>query len=235
MARRGWRIGTAALSAWLAAGIQASSAGAGPRLGVEGGLNLAELTYHADAPLFDPDLKLRPAWWIGLPVELPLRGRWSLSTGPRYVEYGEIWTLTLISPDFTVTGRTHTVLQYVSLPVRAQFRPFAGRGLLLSAGPELGYLVDVKTLQDVTTSGGFVPAPTPPTRATANIFPVTTPRDPYYPWNLVLGAAVGWELPLAGHRALLRARFAQGMTDITRGASVRRTTRGLEIGAGLQW
>lgn len=122
---------------WLGTGIAWSR----PRLGIEAGLALGRLSFDGDVSFPPPDKTLHPAGTLGLTAAWPLRGGWSLVTGPRYATYRDdphgrtLVTATLFEVSFD--SRLH----YLSLPARLELRPFGTRGPFVGLGPEVGYLL----------------------------------------------------------------------------------------------
>jgi hypothetical protein len=239
------RIGRAVVPTWsLAALLLAPAALAAPRAAVEGGLALTELSFSTEGSAPRPDVALRASWWADAAVELPLRTRWSLLSGLTWTPVVERDSRQEQVLAWDLLVQTRTSLSYVGLPLAVRFRP-GSRRLALDAGPEVGYLVAAdERFTDYQILGGAA-APARAGRASRSLPSDVVPtfgqrvgppaRAFYYPWEASFGLGASFEIPVARHAGLVRVRFRQGMTDIVRDASVRRTTRALLLGAGWRW
>lgn len=239
------RIGRAAiLSGPLALVLLACAAHAAPRATVEGGFALTELSFATAGSAPQPDVALRASWWAGALVEMPVRGHWALVSGLRWAPVVERDSRheQVLAWDLLVSTRTS--LSYLRMPLALRFRP-GFRRLALDAGPEVGYLVAAdERFTDYQILGGAA-APAGPARARsaapADVVPtfgerVGPPaRALYYPWEASFGLGASLEIPVLRHAGLVQLRYSQGLTDIVRDASVRRTTRALLLGAGWRW
>ena len=223
--------------------VLATPALAGPAVhfGFEGGLNTGQVTYHSD--FFDFDPGYHPAWSLGLVLDAPLGGRLSLACGARYIEYGEKMGIRITDSSGATyaSADIHNVFQYASVPLQVRYRPLLRHGLFLTGGPEVGYLIDVR--QEFSSSPSFSTTISGIHKAIArpggDIFEGVTPTSGYVDlferWNFAVSGGAGWELPLAGHRAIAQVRYTQGLIDIMKSDEVKRTTRGIETLLGISW
>jgi hypothetical protein len=240
------RIGrVAALPAWsLAALLLVPAAHAAPHATVEGGAALTELSFSTGGLAPRPDVALRASWWAGATIELPVRSRWALVSGLRWTPVVERDSREEQVLAWDLLVRTRTSLGYLALPLEVRFRP-GSRRLAIDAGPAVGYQISAdERFTDYQILGGAA-APARASRAgragPADVVPtfgqrVGPPaRALYYPWEASFGLGVSWEIPVARHAGLVEARLSQGLTDIVRDESVRRTTRAVLLGAGWRW
>jgi len=210
------------------------------RIGVGGGLNLAQLTYQSDFLGFDP--KYRPAWSAGLALDVPLGSRFSLGSGARYVEYRErdVFTFTDGSGGVFAWVETHDAYRYVAVPLQLRYRPMGRSGLFVAAGPEVGYLTSLWNELSVeyrSTAPG--PGPARIARPMAQIFeqgPGSSERlASLRRWNVALTGGIGWELPVAGHAVAAGVQYTHGLTDLTRSPEIERQTRAIETLFTIYW
>ncbi len=228
--------------AWVMCAALGSAASAAPRvrMGVGGGLNLAQLTYQSD--FFDIEPKYRPAWSAGLVLNARLGSRFSLATGARYIEYGDRITFTITDGSGGVISRldSHDVYRYVAVPLHLRYHPMGRSGLFVAAGPEVSYLAGLWNELRVSFPS-YTPSPGPGkiARPMAQIFeqgPDTSGRLAWYRrWNFALAGGIGWELPAAGHALAAEVQYTNGLTDLTRSIEVKRQTRGIETLLTAYW
>jgi len=220
-----------------------SAATAAPRvrMGVGGGLNLAELTYQSDLFGFDP--KYRPAWSAGLALDVPLGSRLSLASGARYIEYGERTVLAFTDGSGGVFAwfDTHDVYRYVAVPLHLRYHPMGRSGPFVAAGPEVSYLTALWHELGVEYRS-YTPGPGPaktPARPMAQIFengPGSSERlASLRRWNFALAGGIGWELPVAGHAVAAGVQYTHGLTDLTRSPELKRQTRAIETLLAIYW
>jgi hypothetical protein len=230
------------VAAWvtLFACAAVTGAQARVRLGLEGGINQAMVTRPANE--LDLESRYRPAWSLGPVVVVPLGSRLSAAAGLRYIEYGDRFGFTLSDADGPVFSMSvHTVWKYLSLPAQVRIRPLAGRRLYLALGPEVGYLLEARSLEHLEFLRGYaLPAVQHAARPAANIFEDIGTFGPdqtrlYYRWNLALAGGLGYEFPVGPHAGLAEARYTHGLTDIARPGSLVRRTRGFEALLGFLW
>jgi hypothetical protein len=219
----------------------------GPRLGIQGGVQAAGLTFRSSSPLaIDHDLQFRPSWSAGIQVVLPVSIA-ELETGVRYVEYGDRFDFHLELTGFGTTEawdiEDREVWRYVTVPLLVRVRPMPARGFFVSAGPEIGYLLTVWDKMTVTRSveaGAMTHMRSDhPARPAARIFEEVGTFDDhtgyYRRWNVSLCAAAGIEFPIGGHHGEAQLRYAHGVSDIAKSATLTRATRGLELLTSLRW
>ena len=118
---------TLALCTMLAVNAQKSKRDEGIKLGIKGGLNVANLMGDAE------DVAIRTSINIGMVAEIIVNDKFSIQPELLYSGQGA-------SNTFDGGGRTK--LDYVLIPVLAKF-PIAS-GLSVEAGPQLGFLVSAK-------------------------------------------------------------------------------------------
>jgi len=118
---------TLALCTVLAVNAQKSKREEGIKLGIKGGLNVANLMGDAE------DVAIRTSINIGMVAEIIVNDKFSIQPELLYSGQGA-------SNTFDGGGRTK--LDYVLIPVLAKF-PIAS-GLSVEAGPQLGFLVSAK-------------------------------------------------------------------------------------------
>jgi hypothetical protein len=245
---------TFVVAAMLVPAAVAAAAPARVRVGVEGGWSYTGVSNSLFGRLFDEESAFQPAWSAGIAVDVPLAARFTLATGLRYVEYGEQVDVTFVTilptdPPTPVPSGTleiHNTWRYLAVPVRVKFRPVADRGLFVSLGPEIGYLLEMVNEtemdgQELATSAS-VPAARSARIAAApagQIFEQVGTFDQfkkfYNRWNLALAGGLGWEFPLWSHEAAVEVRYAEGVLDMAKSTSVTQRSRGLEAVLGLRW
>lgn len=217
--------------------VLAAPALAGPRIGIEGGLNSGMLTYSSN--FFDFNPGYQAAWSFGLTLEAPTGSHFSLVSGARYIEYGEKMGIQVTDQ----TGATlldmhvHNVYRFVSMPVLLRYRPFARQGFFLTIGSDFSYLADVAQQFDDTPAYALTVPGIRAARAAQIFEDVGTFKsiDAFDRWNVSATGGLGWEFPLGSHRALGQVRYTHGLTDIAKSSDVERTTRGFESLLGLTW
>jgi hypothetical protein len=232
-------------AAMLAAATSAATATERVRVGVEGGFDYAGVSGSLLGALFDKPSDFRPAWSAGITVDVPLQEGLALATGLRYLEYGEQVEVTLVStlptdPPTYLHGtfQFHNTWRYLALPARVKYEPLPGRGLFVSLGPEVGYLLDVVT----EVKGGIQPVAVPAGLAAAPrgaIFEQLGTYDDYQHYynrlNVALVGGLGWTVPLGSHQGAVEVRYTEGLTDMAKSASVTQRSRGIEATLGLRW
>lgn len=197
----------------------------GVRPGIEGGANVSSLSYDDDdfAILFDHwDRRWRPSFTGGLTLELPIRGNWALFTGLRYVQEGNLVKLDF-RPIAGPVGEFRIHAHYLALPVRAAWRPFPSRRLLVAIGPEVALLVAGQLDYEYTWP-----------EASSREDDIVDDLDRVM---LALGAETGLEFPLEGHTGCVTLRYSHGLTSASKTdqwvSDFR--TRGVECLLGMKW
>src|SRR2546422_588205 len=227
-----------------------ASASRAARVGVQGGIQGAGLTFRPD--LLDHDLKFRPSWSAGIQWVVPV-ARLELETGVRYFEYGDRFDLAFDvtggpSPEPTESAyqlSMHHVWRYVAVPALVRVRPVAARGLFVSLGPEVGYLLAVWHAEKLSATGGGSAlassrkSPASPAAPMARIFEEVGTFDGLTRyqrrWNLSACAAIGFEFPVGRRLAEAQLRYTHGVVDVAKSHTLTRETRGLEMLASLRW
>jgi hypothetical protein len=239
------RLVALATAAALAFAAVAAAAPGPVRVGVEGAVDYAGVSGSLFGHLFDESSTLRPAWSAGVTVDVPLRERLMLATGLRYVEYGEQVEVTLVSalpgdpPSYLYgTFTFHNTWRYVALPARVRYEPLPGRGLFVSGGPEVGYMLDAVTAveagpQRVTYAPGLAAAPTGQIFEQLGTFDDF--QDFYGRWNVSLTGGLGWTFPLLGHGGVVELRWSEGVLDMAKSSAVTQRSRAVEAVLGLRW
>jgi outer membrane protein with beta-barrel domain len=219
-------------------------AAAGVRPGVEGGWHHGKLT-REDDPFDLPAPRLRPAWVLGATAEVPAGTHTRLVPAVRYQEIGDVLELRASIPDnqggsFVIAARSHTVLRYLSVPLRIEMAPFPSRRWTIEAGPDPQFLLQAVAIgsSSVTHVSGQ------PRRAqpAAQIFEQVGTFDHrdatglYHRWNLVLSAGAGVDMAARGHVVTLRLRYDHGVTNVQDAElPFRRYTRSAELTGGVRW
>jgi hypothetical protein len=220
-----------------------SPARASVRFGLEGGINASKATFSwPDDPRgTPPDPAYRAAWSGGLTAELPVAPRASLVTGLRYLEYGERTSVSIVSVSGGGTFERHLVWRYLAVPVLARVRPFPVRGPFLTAGFEVGYLLDAWSQDRAEVAAGpFAPERSAAARPSSTIYEsfgtfFGDPHGMYAHGNGTLVAGAGWELPPGGHAARIEGRYEHGLSDIATANGAERYTRAFELLVGVSW
>jgi hypothetical protein len=239
------RLVTLAVAGALALAAVATATPGPVRVGIEGGFDYAGVSGSLFGHLFDRESAFRPTGSVGVTVDMPLRKRLTLATGLRYVEYAEQVEVTLVSalptdpPSYLHgTFTFHNTWRYLAIPARVKYDLLPGRGLFVSLGPEAGYLLDVATdveagTQQVVYAPGLAAAPA------SQIFEQIGTFDDFQcyfnRWNVALVGGLGWTFPLASHAGTVEVRYAEGVLDMAKSASVTQRTRGFEGVLGLRW
>ncbi len=191
------------------------------RPGVELGVNVSSLSYDDERAFPIPywDHHWRPSLTGGVTLEIPFRERWSVATGLRYVQEGNRVTFDVGG----TVGEFRIAQHYVGLPVRAAWRPFPARNVVVAVGPEVAFLVSGRSVIEYSS---------PP--ATSSSSDITDALDRVH---LALEAETGVEFPLQGRTGCVTLRYAHGLT-----ADAKRNnwasdwkTRGIECLLGFEW
>ena len=236
-------ISLAAMVVVLAGVCCAPTSHAG-NFGVQGGLSGSGLTFRPDDPLFDRALKYRPAWSGGVQWVVPVASL-DLETGVRYVEYGDRLDSQFQGTGPTYTFRLHQVWKYLAVPALIRVRPVRTRGLFVSMGPEVGYLVNVwhretASIQDTGGSPSLSPArplhePSPAAAIFEDVGTFDSLTRYYRRWNLSACGSIGFGFPVGHHIGEAQLRYTHGLTDIAKSSTLARETRGLELLTGMRW
>ena len=234
------RVFLAALA--LLASFDALTARACMRVGLEAGLNQSKASLATELGLPDLEPAYRPAWSAGVTLDVPLASRFSLESGLRYIEYGDVLVASIVSTGGGARFERHLVWRYLAIPAQVRMRPFPARALFVGLGSEAGYLLAVWHHDDFTISGAprRSGAEAGAARPTGQILEdvgtfFSDPRDAYSRWNLALSGSIGCEFPLAGHTGVVEARYTHGLADIAKSDALERSTRGFELLLGARW
>ena len=196
------------------------------RLGFEIGANVSSLGYeNLDAISFitshwDPGS--RTSLTGGTSLEFPLRRRFSVMTGLRYVQQGN-----RVKFDFPgsqpVTGEFRIAQHYLAVPLLLAFRPVPSRRFSLAAGPEGAVLLNGKIFTDYSPSGGA---------STSDSITRRLERA-----NLSLDVETSLEFPARNHFGSVILRYTHGLVDVEKKADwgVAWKTRGVEGLVGMRW
>lgn len=204
--------------------VGSAPAWAGVRTGVELGVNTASLSYDDDSgfPFIYWDRHWRSSFTGGVTLEVPLQDRFALTTGLRYVQEGNRVELDM-RPDYNFTEKFCVVQHYLSLPVRATWRPSPSRRFFAALGPEVALLLSGRIV---------VEAVSPPNGARG-----ADVTDDLNRVLLAMDAEAGTEFPFGGHTGVLTVRYAHGLT-----AAAKKDhwvsgwkTRGVECLLGARW
>lgn len=103
-------------------------------IGIEAGMNLASIRFKD----YKPPKRILPGFNADVFMQIPFDEKWSFKTGLRYSGKGVIYERT------PSTGRIDSFtirLNYIELPLMIAYRlsPEKTSGLVLSAGPTVGY------------------------------------------------------------------------------------------------
>lgn len=195
------------------------------RPSLELGANLSSLGYeHLEDISFITD-HWDPGWRMtltgGVLLEVPVRSRFSLLTGLRYVEQGNRVKLDFPAP-FPIVGEFRIAQHYLAVPALAAFRPFRSQRIVLAAGPEGAWLINGKMYSETSP-----PVQPSSTSITKNLKPA----------NLSFDAQAGLEFPAARHAMIVTLRYTHGLIDVQRKEAwgVAWKTRGVECLLGLHW
>ncbi|NOT34769.1 MAG: PorT family protein [Candidatus Eisenbacteria bacterium] len=195
------------------------------RAGVEIGVNLSSLSYD------DDDHFLLSYWdrdWSnsltgGVSLDVTLRARLGLETGLRYIRQGNRveYDTGPIGP--RAVGKFRIVQDYLSIPVRLAYRPFASRRLCFSLGPEIALLLSGRLIVEESM---------PEERSEDNNI-----KDDLDSSNLSLNAGAGLEFPVENHVGVLSLRYSHGLTGVAKEDRWFSDwkTRGVELLVGMQW
>lgn len=206
----------------------ATSASAGPRLGVEGGLLLSELTRKA-GPLAEPvpPTEHEVGWSLGAVVEQRLAESLALVSGLRYLQVPEDFEIRFMSPSGPleeVTADFRNTFQSIEVPVRLEWRPVARGafgGAVIEGGVAAAYLLEAWQTADLSSPSGA-----------AN----STFRDQetgvYERWSFSGALGAGWDVGLGAGVGTLRLRYAHGLTDWIESGDLDRYTRAWELEIG---
>ena len=212
--------------AWIASLVvgMPSLAVARVRAGVELGVNYSSLDYddlgRPPMSLWDPGW--RASFTGGATLQFPLRGRFDLVTGLRYVQQGN-----RVKVDEAEAPPLHAEFRiyqdYVSVPALLTYYPSTKQRFFLSLGPEVGFLVAARSIIHYSS---------PP-------FPdaSTDEKDGMEGINVTLDAAAGYEFPAGDHVAITSLRYTHGVTGVAKEDHwvTDWQTRGVEFLVGMRW
>ncbi|MBI5711238.1 MAG: PorT family protein [Candidatus Eisenbacteria bacterium] len=194
--------------------------------GVEAGLNLSSLRYDDQLPPWDPGW--RTSFTGGACLEIPLRGRFALAAGLRYVQQGNRVKYDTGPGSLRQVGEFRVVQNYVSIPMLLKCRPLPSRRIILSVGPEIGFLLSGRLIVEETLITGGVPDER---TEYDNI------RDHLRKTNLTLDVGTGFEFPMENHVGVMSLRYTHGLTGTANKDAWFSDwkTRGIEWLVGMRW
>lgn len=210
---------------WIVLLIIASPPRAAARVrpGVEVGLNYSSFNYyHRDqvpATYWDPGW--RPSFTGGATLQVPIRGRFDLVTGVRYVQQGN--RVRFDDGQGTLKGEFRMYLDYVSVPALLTYYPMAKRRFFVSLGPEIGLLVSAYTILEYTV---------PPLVAQ-----YVNDKQQLERTNVTVDGSAGYEFPVENHVGVVSLRYARGVTGVAKNKDwlTDWDTRGIELSVGMRW
>ena len=202
-----------------------STAQAGVRPGVEVGLNLSSLSYVDDSSFLFSfwDRRWRTSLSGGTSLQLPLRGRFNLVMGMRYVQQGNRVRYDTGPGAFRQVGEFRVVQNYLSFPVLVSWRPLPSKRVFLSLGPEVAFLLSGRLIVEESIPGDRTE--------------YRDIEDDLEPVNLSLDAGVGFEFPVEHHVAIVGLRYSHGLTGVADEDDwiSNWKTRGVEGLLGMRW
>src|SRR6267378_5468687 len=191
------------------------------RPGIEFGLNYSSFNYyHRDvvpASYWDPGW--RPSFTGGATLEVPIRGRFDLVTGVRYVQQGN--RVKFDDGQGTLNGEFRIYANYISMPALLTYYPTAKRRFFASLGPEIGLLVSAYSVLEYTV---------PPLAAG-----YTNDKQSLERTNVMIDGSAGYEFPVENHAGVVSLRYARGLTGIAKNWLTDWDTRGVEMLVGMRW
>ena len=196
------------------------------RFVVEGGFHYATAVAgdqgppQPDAIVVHRDISGVPSFTGGLSIEIPFGGRFRFAPGLRYVQKGDRVRFNAsggFGGSLSISGEYQLALNYLSVPLMFQARPFASQRIALLAGPEVAYLVS-SHIKDGSIS------PSDYAIAQGQIENV----------DVALEAGAEYAFPIENHEMFLRARYSYGLADISKN-SENWSTRGLATVLGMRW
>ncbi len=199
---------------------------AGVRYSVEIGANTSSLRYR-DLNVFPPitshwDPGWRTSFAGGASLEAPLRRRFSLMTGLRYVQQGNRVKINIPgSPP--LTGEIRIAQHYLAVPLLLAIRPTPSRRCFLAAGPEGAFLLSGRSFTDYSS---------PVESSSSESITHQLKRA-----NLSLDAEGGLEFLVGRHTGIVILRYTHGLIDVQKQDDwiVAWKTRGVESLVGMRW
>jgi hypothetical protein len=201
--------------------VTVSCAVAGVRAGVEIGLNYSSLHYyHLDQiPEIFWDPGWRPSFTGGVTLQVPIRGRFDLVTGLRYVQQGN--RVKFNAPP--LVGEFRVYQDYLSMPALLTYYPMKSHRLFFSLGPEIGLLISAHSVMEFSK----------PISSSQS----TNDKDRLESTNVTVDASTGYEFPVENHVGVVSLRYTHGLTDAAKREDWNTgwETRGVELLLGMRW
>ena len=188
-------------------------------------MNISSLSYEnaEGAPFVYWDRGWGTSFTGGATLEVPIRERFALTTGLRYVQQGNRVKYDTGPSGFQLVGEFRVLQSYLAVPMLLAVRPFPSRRLFLSLGPELAFLLSARLIDQAT-----LPAESSEYRDIGDQVEST---------NFSLVAGAGFEFPMENHVGVLNLRYTHGLTGTANEnywASDWKT-RGVECVVGMRW
>jgi len=232
-------IGRSVMVVLLVAASAATSAGARPRFGIEGGWYITELTREG---FFLPlDTEYEPDWTVGAVVQQPLTGAIALVSGLCYARIHDDYLIRIISSGGPVIEEIRLdfkeIYELLEAPVRLEWRP-RERGTLFGSvvfegGVVAGYLLEAWSTAEVTVPAFPTDAAKVSSSSSGNS---STFREKvtgsYQRWNLSAELGGGLDIGLGSGVATLRLRYQHGFTNWIDADEAGRYTRTVQVVAG---
>jgi len=200
------------------------AAGARVRPGIEVGANVSSFRYDEDVfPMqYWGARRWRPSFTGGMTLDVPIRGPWALSTGVRYVMEGNRVSFDT-RPVGGPAGEFRLSGHYLSVPVRAAWRPSFAPVAFVGLGPEVAILLVGRSTLENTTD---------PVLQRSE----TITRD-FQRVMVALDAEAGVELPHGSRAWVVTIRYAHGLTGAAKKEQWASDwkTRGVEALLGMKW
>jgi hypothetical protein len=193
------RRARAFLACWLVSLLVAPSlATARPRFGIQAGANFSTLRYDETFQTFT-STGWASSFTGGVELEKPLKERSSLRSGLRYVCYTNRVEFDTGPGPAREYGVFDIAQHYIALPVLLALRPFPSPRVILTAGPEVAYLVAGKRRIESHLADGS-------TRSANEDITSTLLRA-----NFTLDAGLEMEIPVGGGAIAPGIRYTHGI------------------------
>ena len=137
----------------LAAVLTANYAQAQFTFGVRAGLNLTNMKMKAEGISISADMK--PGFQLGVVGEYGLSESFFIQPGILFAQQGSKSDFSSSMGSYSYESSTKTTLNYLQIPVNAQYKvDLGGMKLLLQAGPYFGFAISGKQKGEETTIWG---------------------------------------------------------------------------------
>ena len=163
---------------------------------------------------------LEPSFTGGATLQVPIRGRFDLVTGLRYVQQGDQKKIKVpLSPPLSAEARIYQ--DYLSVPALLTYYP--AQRFFFSVGPEIGLLIAAHDVVEYSD-------PPLPDQAFND-------KNALESTNTMVDAAAGYELPVANHVGTITLRYTRGLTGVAKNGewATDWDTRGVELLLGMRW